>query len=103
MEHLLLDSLDEKLFDEKTLSCEHFSRKIHCLFHPEKKSPRPFHWMHGNKKRPSHSFSAVKDERTFTTRGATLFHGLIRALCEIPSYFRQLTYALRRRILSRSL
>ena len=34
-----------------------------------------------------------------TSRGATLFHGSTHALCEIPTYFRQLTYASRRRIL----
>lgn len=28
------------------------------------------------------------------TRGATLLHGLTRALSEIPTYLRQLTYAL---------
>ena len=32
-------------------------------------------------------------------RGATLFQGLTPALCEIPAYLRQLTYALRRRLL----
>lgn len=35
------------------------------------------------------------------TRGATLIHGTTRALCGIPAYSRQLTYAPRRRILSR--
>ena len=33
------------------------------------------------------------------TRGATLIHGTTRALCGIPAYSRQLTYASRRRIL----
>lgn len=37
------------------------------------------------------------------TRGATLIHGTTRALCGIPAYSRQLTYALRHRILSKSL
>ena len=36
---------------------------------------------------------SVKDERIYFTRGATLIYGLNRTLCEIPSYFRQLTYA----------
>ena len=36
------------------------------------------------------------------TRGATLIHGMTRALCGIPSYSRQLTYASRHRILKRS-
>ena len=43
---------------------------------------------------------SVKDERIYFTRGATLIYGLNRTLCEIPSYFRQLTYASRHRILS---
>jgi hypothetical protein len=43
---------------------------------------------------------SVKDERKFFTRGATLIHGLTRALSEILLYPRQLTYAPRRRVLS---
>mgnify|MGYP007011380859 CR=1 FL=1 len=34
------------------------------------------------------------------TRDATLIHGTTRALCGIPAYSRQLTYASRHRILS---
>ena len=36
-----------------------------------------------------------------TTKEKSLYlHGMTHALCEIPAYFRQLTYALRRRILN---
>ena len=43
---------------------------------------------------------SAKDERiNSSTRGATLIHGMTRALSGIPSYSRQLTYAPRRRIL----
>ena len=49
------------------------------------------------KKSLTKSFDSVKDE--YTIRGATLIHDLTRALSEIPSYLRQITSALRRRIL----
>ena len=51
------------------------------------------------KAHPGQNFISVKDELLYT-RGATLLHGMTHALCEIPAYFRQLTYALRRRILN---
>ena len=44
--------------------------------------------------------SSAKDlPRTECIRGATLIHVIGHALSEVPAYFRQLTYALRRRIL----
>ena len=49
-----------------------------------------------NTKTPS---SAKNLPRTECIRGATLIHVIGHALSEVPAYFRQLTYALRRRIL----
>ena len=66
-------------------------------FHPQSKDDTP-HGLTLNtiQKTPS---SAKDLPRTECIRGATLIHVIGHALSEVPAYFRQLTYALRRRIL----
>ena len=44
-------------------------------------------------------FYTVKDEYLSKIRGATLIYELLRTLCQIPSYLRQLTHASRHGIL----